>query len=58
MEWKTVCFKLEQDLAMELYELARKKDKQVSEILRELVRSYVELEKYREVKEPKKMKVL
>jgi metal-responsive CopG/Arc/MetJ family transcriptional regulator len=54
---KVVSFKLEEDLAMEFYEIVYKKRRQVSEVLRELIREYVEREKYREVKEPHKIKV-
>jgi metal-responsive CopG/Arc/MetJ family transcriptional regulator len=54
---KVVSFKLEEDLAMEFYEIVYKKRRQVSEVLRELIREYVEREKYREVKEPRKIKV-
>jgi len=52
-----VSFKLEQDLAIDFYDIVQRKGKQVSDVLRELVREYVEREKYREVREPKKIKV-
>jgi metal-responsive CopG/Arc/MetJ family transcriptional regulator len=58
MVWKTVCFKLEEDIAIDFYDIVQRKNKQISEVLRELVREYVEREKYREVREPKKIKVL
>jgi len=55
--YKTVTVKLEHDLAVEFYEIVQSKGRTISEVLRELVRKYVELEKHREVKEPKKIKV-
>ena len=54
---KVVTFKLEEELAMEFYEIVHKKRRFVSEVLRQLVREYIEREKYSEVKEPKKIKV-
>jgi metal-responsive CopG/Arc/MetJ family transcriptional regulator len=54
---KVVTFKLEEEVAMEFYEIVHSKKRQVSEVLRQLVREYIEREKYREVKEPKKIKV-
>jgi metal-responsive CopG/Arc/MetJ family transcriptional regulator len=54
---KVVSFKLEEDLAMEFYEIVHKKKRLVSEVLRELIREYVEREKYREQREPRKIKV-
>ena len=59
--YKTVTVKLEQDLAVEFYEIVKSKGKTVSEVLRELVRKYVELERYKQVswepKIPRKIKV-
>ena len=57
MGWKTVCFKLEENLAMEFYRICDRNRVQISDVLRELIRKYVELEKHREVKEPRKIKV-
>jgi predicted transcriptional regulator len=57
MGLKTVCFKLEEDVAMEFYEIAHKNNRQISSILRDLIAEYIRREKYREVKEPKKIKV-
>ena len=59
--YKTVTVKLEQDLAVEFYEIVKSKGKTVSEVLRELVRKYVEIEKLKqadwEPKIPRKIKV-
>ena len=59
--YKTVTVKLEQDIAMEFYEIVQSKGKTVSEVLRELVRKYVEIEKYKQVdwepRIPRKIKV-
>jgi len=57
MGWKTVCFKLEEDVAIEFYEIAQRNGKEISRILRELVRKYVEQEKFKEPKVPRKIKV-
>jgi predicted transcriptional regulator len=61
MGWKTVCFKLEEDVAIEFYQIAQRNNKQISDILRELVRKYVEMEKLKHVdwdpKIPRKIRV-
>ncbi len=57
MGWKTVSFKLEEDVAIEFYQIAQRRGRAISDILRELVKKYVEQEKHREVREPKKIKV-
>jgi metal-responsive CopG/Arc/MetJ family transcriptional regulator len=59
--YKTVTVKLDQDLAMEFYMIVHMKGRTVSEVLRELVRKYVEQERFKyvdwEPKTPRKIKV-
>ena len=61
MGWKTLSFKLEEDVAIEFYQIAQRSGRSISSILRELVRKYVEQEKlkqaYWDPKIPRKMRV-
>jgi len=57
MGLKTLSFKLEEDVAIEFYQIAQRSGRSISSILRELVRKYVEQEKLKEPKVPRKIKV-